>query len=544
MMKKQGMIRKTVLLSSLLLLSTSCQQNAAADPSGSAVSFPQMHDFNSSLKETAVDDAYRNTYEVFLRSYYDSDHDGIGDLKGLQTKLDEIRDMGFTEIWLMPICPSDTYHKYDVKDYMAIDPQYGTMEDYDSLVKACHERGIRVITDLVLNHTAFGHEWFQNAWAYLKELPEDWQPSTDYCPYFDYYHFSREFQSGYEKLPDTNWYYEARFWDQMPDLNLDSEQVRNEIVSIMKFWLEHGTDGFRLDAVTSYYTGDPEKNTAFLKWLSEEGKKLNPDCYFVGEAWTNKDEIAVLYQSGIDSLFAFPFADAEGVIKKTAAGIIGADDYVTSMISCEQAWQQANPAYVNAPFYTNHDMGRSAGYYAGDDGSRTKLAGALNILMNGNVFVYYGEEIGMKGAGRDENKRAPMYWSKDAAEGMCDPPEGMDDIEMKFDPYDVQKDDPYSILNYYREALKIRNAFPVIARGETVAVDAVMEEEIAAFIRHHEQYDDVMIIINTSENEETVSLNELPFHELKAVLNTGADEVRIDNEELILPPFGIAVMTK
>ena len=150
----------------------------------------------------------------------------------------------------------------------------------------------------------------------------------------------------------------------------------------------------------------------------------------------------------------------------------------------------------------------------------------------------------MKGAGRDENKRAPMYWSKDAAEGMCDPPEGMDDIEMKFDPYDVQKDDPYSILNYYREALKIRNAFPVIARGETVAVDAVMEEEIAAFIRHHEQYDDVMIIINTSENEETVSLNELPFHELKAVLNTGADEVRIDNEELILPPFGIAVMTK
>lgn len=544
MMKKQGMIRKTVLLSSLLLLSTSCQQNAAADPSGSAVSFPQMHEFNSSLKETAVDDAYRNTYEVFLHSYYDSDHDGIGDLKGLQTKLDEIRDMGFTEIWLMPVCPSDTYHKYDVKDYMAIDPEYGTMEDYDSLVKACHERGIRIITDLVLNHTAFGHEWFQNAWAYLKELPEDWQPSSDYCPYFDYYHFSREFQSGYEKLPDTNWYYEARFWDQMPDLNLDSEQVRNEIVSIMKFWLDHGTDGFRLDAVTSYYTGDPEKNTAFLRWLSEEGKKLNPDCYFVGEAWTNKDEIAVLYQSGIDSLFAFPFADAEGVIKKTAAGIIGADDYVTSMISCEQAWQQANPAYVNAPFYTNHDMGRSAGYYAGDDGSRTKLAGALNILMNGNVFVYYGEEIGMKGAGRDENKRAPMYWSKDAAEGMCDPPEGMDDIEMKFDPYDVQKDDPYSILNYYREALKIRNAFPVIARGETVAVDAVMEEEIAAFIRHHEQYDDVMIIINTSENEETVSLNELPFHELKAVLNTGADEVRIDNEELILPPFGIAVMTK
>lgn len=544
MMKKQGMIRKTVLLSSLLLLSTSCQQNAAADPSGSAVSFPQMHDFNSSLKETAVDDAYRNTYEVFLHSYYDSDHDGIGDLKGLQTKLDEIREMGFTEIWLMPVCPSDTYHKYDVKDYMAIDPEYGTMEDYDSLVKACHERGIRIITDLVLNHTAFQHEWFQNAWAYLKELPEDWQPSADYCPYFDYYHFSREFQNGYAKLPDTNWYYEARFWDQMPDLNLDSEQVRNEIVSIMKFWLDHGTDGFRLDAVTSYYTGDPEKNTAFLRWLSQEGKKLNPACYFVGEAWTNKDEIAVLYQSGIDSLFAFPFADAEGVIKKTAAGIIGADDYVTSMISCEQAWQQANPAYVNAPFYTNHDMGRSAGYYAGDDGSRTKLAGALNILMNGNVFVYYGEEIGMKGAGRDENKRAPMYWSKDAAEGTCDPPEGMDDIEMKFDPYDMQKEDPYSILNYYREALKIRNAFPVIARGETVAVDAVMEEEIAAFIRHHEQYDDVMIVLNTSENEETVSLNELPFHELKAVLNTGADEVRIDNEELILPPFGIAVMTK
>lgn len=500
-----------------------------ADSKESAVSLHQMMELNAKLPQTVCDDDYRTTYEVFLYSFCDSDGDGIGDINGLISKLDYIEDMGFNSIWLMPVHPSGTYHKYDVDDYYAVDPAYGTMEDFERLTELCEEKNINVIMDLVLNHTSTKHEWFVNACDAVVRGYES--------PYVDYYHFTDEKKGGYAKLNDADVYYECQFWDQMPDLNLDNENVRKEILDIISFWQDKGVDGFRLDAVTSYYTGQDSKNIAFLKWLKE-----NTDTYFVAEAWTTQETYASYYQSGLDSFFDFAFADAKGLISSVVNGSYGAEDYGNAQVKEQELYASYNPDYVNAPFYTNHDMGRGAGYYAGDDGRKTKLALGLNLLMSGNAFVYYGEELGMKGSGIDENKRAPMYWSKDPeAEGMCRGPENMQDFEMKFDSLQEQKDDPYSIWQYVRQAVHVRNAFDAMRKGKVTLLDDLSDEEVCVYLKNAGDQE-IAVAVNVTEQSETVELGSLAGKELKAVLLTGEEEVVVQDGSITLPPYAIAIL--
>ena len=244
--------------------------------------------------ENVPDDNYRTYYEVFVYSFYDSDGDGIGDLKGVTEKLDYINDgdsttdtdLGCNGIWLMPIMPSTTYHKYDVTDYEDIDPEYGTLDDFKTLIDACHERGINVIIDLVMNHTSSGHEWFQTAYKYLQNLPQGTEPDASECPYVDYYNFSREKKNGYYPVEGTDWYYEGQFWSEMPDLNWDNEAVKTEFEQIVQYWLNLGVDGFRLDAVKEFYSGADEKNIAVLTWFNNMVKAKKEDAYLVGEAWS------------------------------------------------------------------------------------------------------------------------------------------------------------------------------------------------------------------------------------------------------------------
>lgn len=492
----------------------------------------------------------RTTYEIFVYSFCDSDGDGIGDLNGVRSKLDYIQDLGFDQIWLMPVCPSPTYHKYDVTDYMAIDPVYGTMEDFEALLSDCHERGICVITDLVLNHTSSEHPWFRAAADYLKALPDGQNPDPAACPEVGYYHFTRNAETGYAQLPDTSWYYEARFWEGMPDLDLDNSAVREEIREILSFWLAKGVDGFRLDAVTSYYTGSNTQNIEFLRWLKDAAVEAAANAsadtaadaapesaaqssgasapeqaemsirspYIVCEAWTDQTVYAQYYASGADSMFDFACAGAEGLIAKTVKGNIGADRFVQSLADEQALFSSFSDSAVNAPFYTNHDLDRSAGYYAYDDGSRTKFALGLNLMMSGNAFLYYGDEIGMKGSGKDENKRAPMLWTADAdgtgtgdadsieAEdgtgtddagsieaaggsgtddadsgrdgetafsGMCSGPPDMDAIKQKFPPVSEQEAAPLSILNYVKHAVSLRHAYDAIRCGTMEPVQAL-----------------------------------------------------------------------
>ena len=509
-----------------------------------------MLEYNKDLEKTVPDDKYRTTYEIFVYSFCDSNGDGIGDLNGIRSRLDYIQELGFDAIWLTPVHPSSTYHKYDVDDYRAVDPAFGTMEDFEALVKDCHERGIRLYMDLVLNHTSDDNEWFQAAADYLRELPSDWEPDSSYCRYYDYYNFTRQAQDGYAPLEGTDWYYEARFWSEMPDLNLASQAVRDEIRDIMAFWLGKGADGFRLDAVTSYFTGNPEANTEFLRYVTEAGRSIDPDCYFVGEAWTDRDTIAGLYSSGIDSLFDFPFAGLDGFIVNIVNGTYKASDYVKGMLLAEEAYGNANPDFVDAPFYTNHDMARSAGYFGADQGPITKMAYAMSLFMTGNSFVYYGEEIGMKGAGKDENKRAPMYWSDDPDDpDMCDGPPDMDDFQMKFPSAADQMQDGLSLWTWFREVIRVRNAFPAIARGRTEGEDALCDDSVAAFWRRYASdtgAEDVLIVMNLRTETAKKNLAGAGIDgelKLSAVLNTDEEKIIYEDGVLTLPGYSIAVFT-
>ena len=402
-------------------------------------------------------DSY-NWYEIFVYSYQDSDGDGIGDFNGVRQRLDYIADMGYTGIWFMPIMPSPSYHKYDVTDYKAVDAQYGTMEDFRALVQECHEKGIRVIIDLPVNHTSTRHPWFLSA-------VESIQKRTFDSPYLDYYCFT-ESPSGnkYVKISGSSWHYEEQFaGGNMPDLNLHSEAVLAEIKDIISFWLtDVDVDGFRLDAVTSFHAADVKENVATLDKIKAMCEELKPGSYLVGEAWVGQSALAEYWQSTVDSFFLFPSAQAEGFIVKSVLG--RSPDATRYVKGLETALSLLPEGRVLAPFLCNHDTGRSIGLLqARKLPERAKFAQGLLGMLPGNVFTYYGDEIGMVGAGDDPNKRLAMYWNDG---DMTTQPPGVTSLEYAYPCVDDQLADPASLLNYCRAVNHARLRTPLIALGE------------------------------------------------------------------------------
>lgn len=533
------------------------QDDSASAESDSGAAESSVEDITDTIPLNIIDDNYRTYYEVFVYSFYDSDGDGIGDLQGLLSKLDYINDgddatdtdLGCNGIWLMPIHPSPTYHKYDVADYYDIDPVYGTLEDFRELLAACDERGVKVIMDLVLNHSSSEHPWFREACSYLRELG-DGEPDVSECPYFDYYHFTKEPATGYSQVGGTDWYYEARFWSEMPDLNLDCEALREEIESITQYWLDMGVGGFRLDAVKEYYTDSTQENIEFLSWLTETVKSQKKDAYLVGEAWINISGYSQYYASGIDSLFDFSFAGAEGVIAKVMNGS-AAERYGTAVAELDETFGQYSEHYIDAPFYTNHDMARSVGYYVGENAdNRVKMAGAMNLFMSGSAFLYYGEELGMRGSGKDENKRAPMYWSKNAdAEGMCDGPADMDSFEMKYDSLEEQEQDASSIYRYFKKAIKIRNQNPEIARGAAKYLEEVSSHDVCVLKKTYDG-SEVLLVFVTGADEESVDLSGVTINghlvddtaEVRAMLLTGNEKITVESGIATMPGYSVLVL--
>ena len=507
-----------------------------------ASAYEQMEAVNGHESQ-AANDNYRNYYEIFPYSYADGDGDGIGDLQGIIDRLDYIEELGINGIWLTPICPSTTYHKYDVINYCEIDSQFGTMEDFDRLMEECNARGIDVILDLVVNHSSSQHEWFREAAEYIGTLGADETPDPAVCPYVDYYNFTREYAGGFTQLEGTDWYYESRFWSGMPDLNLDSEAVRQEIDGIVRFWLDKGVAGFRLDATTSYYTGDDAKNIAFMEWLTGCVKEKKPDAYLVGECWANNQTYTAYYASGMDSFFNFDFADQGGNINKVLTGG-SARAFGENIVAVDSAIAAKNPAYINAAFTSNHDTGRSAGFYAGDNAAaQIKMAQALAMMMGGNYFLYYGDEIGMKGSGDDENKRCPMQWGG-ADTGMCDSL-ATKEIDMIYGSVEEQQADGNSILRFVQEGLALRSAFPEIARGENSVVEALSDEDVLVLQKEYEG-SQLLIVMNLSESGRTVDLSQVLLNgknageaEAVGMLITGENAVSYDGGSVTMPAFSI-----
>lgn len=503
------------------------------------------------LEDNRIDDNTRMYYEVFVYAFSDSNGDGIGDLKGLTQKLDYIEDLGCNGIWLMPVNPAMTYHKYDVTDYYGIDKEYGTLEDFQNFLKECKDRHIKVIMDMVFNHTSSKHPWFTEAVQYLQSLDKGQEPDSAVCSYVDYYHFTKDGADlpGYVPLSGTDYYYEAQFWDQMPDLNLDNKEVRKELEKVMSYWLDLGVGGFRLDAAKEYFTGHPDQNIEVLSWITAYCRSVKEDAYVVGEVWESENVIEKYYESGIDSLFNFPFADSTGMIAKTvrASGDGAAGKALAEKIVDYHSAVHVNDRATDAPFLSNHDTGRISGFLAQDE-SKMKFAGAINVLMSGNAFLYYGEELGMSGSvkgvpGKDENKRAPMYWNDRGEDGMTTGSPDMDEVVHKFEPYEKQKDNKNSIYNYYRNVIRIRNAFPQIGRGIETVCEEIEDGDIVSLWKENDKA--ILLLMNNSDQTKTVKVPQKEGRKLElgaALSISGEKDITLEGETLILPPYGIAVL--
>ena len=496
---------------------------------------------------TPLNDEYRNYYEIFVWSFFDTDNNGIGDFNGITAKLDYLQELGFNGLWLMPITKGTSYHKYDVEDYYAVDPDFGTLEDFQNLLSEAHKRNINVIIDLVVNHSSSENPWFKEACDYIRQHGE---PGGTYG---NYYNFQQKAQSGYTQVSGTNWYYESQFTSTMPDLNLDSEEVRAQIISIMKFWLDLGVDGFRLDATTSYYTNNKNKSIEFMAWLTTQAKAIKPNCYLVAEAWLNNDvAVREYYNSGIDSCFCFPLATASGHIYDALKDIRANNGVVFGDMLKNS--QDIYDIGIYAPFLSNHDTARIASFMGRRQTDKIKMAQGLLSLQSGSLFVYYGEEIGMISTadGSDPYKRIAMKWcDKNVYEGWCyTTPQGITVTKDNYQYSGVaeQEEDANSILNYYKKSLQIRNANPEIARG-TVEVfeDYYNQSKYCCVCKWTWNDSSVVAVINLDREYEhtlVLDISSLDISSMTDFLCANADSIvsyDAKTGEVTLAPYSYAI---
>jgi alpha-amylase len=339
-------------------------------------------------------------YEVFVRSFYDSNGDGIGDLRGLTQRLDYIAGLGVDCVWLMPVAESPSYHGYDVTNYYRVEPDYGTNDDFKAFVAAAHRQHIQVLVDLVLNHTSSEHPWFQEA---LQD------PTS---PHRSWYRWSKTPGDNWHKSPLRDEYYFGLFWSGMPDLNYENPAVLEEMKRVARFWLDTmHVDGFRLDAVRHLVeAGNEFSNTSgthqVLREFGQYVRSIARQSYTIGEVWDNADVILTYYPDQLDAYFAFPISDA--LIEAVKTGKAG------GLLPIVAQFQRAVPGYRFAPFLRNHDQTRTL-TALGNDTAGAKIAATILLTLPGVPFIYYGEEIGMTGDKPDERLRTPMQWTETSA---------------------------------------------------------------------------------------------------------------------------------
>lgn len=399
-------------------------------------------------------------YEIFVRSFYDSDGDGVGDFNGMTQKLDYLNDgvpnsgndLGINAIWLMPINPSPSYHGYDVTDYKAVNPDYGTMADFQNFLTEAHNRGIKVIIDLVLNHSSTQHPWFQAA--------RNGDPT-----YRDFYRWSNT-NPGYsgpwgQNVWHQNWadgtYYYGIFWDQMPDLNFNHQPVKDSIVDIMDFWLNTvGVDGFRCDAVKYLFENgnqleDQPQTLAYWQEFRAIMDSLKPGSMAVGEAWTNTANV-VPYATNDRFNFCFEFDLAYSIL----GGVNNGNPLgISSQMSLVQS---SYDSLQYSPFLSNHDQNRVFTEFSGDE-SKMKAAAAIYLTLPGVPFVYYGEEIGMVGQGDHLNIRRPMQWNTTPPYAGFTTGTAWQGVPLSYLNYNVTslQADPNSMWHVYRELIEVRS---------------------------------------------------------------------------------------
>lgn len=406
-------------------------------------------------------------YEVFIRSFADGNNDGVGDLKGLTEKMDYFKKLGITALWLMPHFESNTYHGYDVVDFYKVNPDYGSLKDFEVFLKKAHQNNIKVIIDLVINHSSNKNEWFTQAAGDLNNK------------YRNYYIWSDEFddirREPWYKI--NNSYYLAIFESRMPDLNYRRLEVRNEMKKVAKFWLDlngdgnldDGVDGFRLDA-TLHIDTDQEVTHGFLQEFNTYVKSVNPNAFIVGEEW-ERPMVVAPYFKDVESSFNF---EINKYIFQMAKG--QDTDILNIIKSIYQEYSKYSTDFVDSTLLSNHDQKRIASIFNGNI-HQQKLAAAIFLTLPGTPFIYYGDELGQKGWQSHPNVREAFDWYTSASGPKMTnselflennvantvPQDGIS-VEEELDVSD-------SLLNYYIKLIKIRKENLILFTGNYTRIN-------------------------------------------------------------------------
>ena len=446
-------------------------------------------------------------YQIFVGSFSDSNGDGIGDLRGIINRFDYLNDgdpdsglsLGIEGIWLSPILVSPSYHKYDVADYYQVDPKFGTEDDLKELITLCHERGVKLIMDFVINHTATSHVWF-------KEFLSAHNKGDTGNQYYDYYSWAEAPESGksFYKAGISGHYYEGNFSSSMPELNYDNEVVRQEMVKAAKYYLDMGMDGFRFDAAKYIYFGDDTRSADFWVWYMNELRTIKPDMYAVAEVWSS-DGATYPYFTSVNC-FNFSMAQSGGHICNTAKGgsVSAFTTYVDQYLD---SIHEKNPNAMLCTFIANHDTDRAAGFLQVGFG-HAHVAANLSILTPGSPFIYYGEEIGMLGsrgsANTDANRRLGMLWGD--GDTVKDP-EGTNygGTQANGTVLD-QLPDGNSLYNHYKKLIMIRKANPEIAYGDFEPL-IIEGSDVGGFLSTYEG-SSVAVFHNTTTESVVIDLTQ------------------------------------
>ncbi len=395
-------------------------------------------------------------YLIFVRSFADSNGDGVGDLNGIREHLDYLQELGVDTLWLMPIYPSPSSHGYDVTDYTAVNPQYGTLEDLQGLVEAVHARNMRLILDFVPSHLSSDHPFFQDAYA---------NPDS---PYSDWFVWTNKAHTQYAGFAGSA---------SMPRFNHYNPEVVRYLSEAALFWLDldgdgdytDGVDGFRVDNATF-------PPAEFFYALRHAVKEANPDALLLGEAWvTSPSDLGHFFENQFDALFDFPlYALLEGNQNFNADGLLaGKSSPALLNVLFQDEAKSYPPEGIAVRFVSNHDTNRVATEVEGDP-ARERLAIAFLAALPGPPLVYYGEEIGMYGQKGgppywDNYRREPMDWyAAEKGPGQTTWFRPPDDWNKPDDGISVEEEDANaaSLLNFYRRVLKLRREMPVLRSGE------------------------------------------------------------------------------
>ena len=480
-------------------------------------------------------------YEIFVQSFVDSDGDSIGDINGMTSRLDYLQELGIGGIWLMPIMPSPSYHKYDVTDYYGIHPDYGTMEDFKRFVSEAHDRDIRIVIDMIINHSSEKHSWFLDS------------KSGEDSRYRDFYVWaddeeieqvsSMEKEATGDSYNITQWHtsdgnekkYYGFFSGVMPDMNYDNEKVRSEMIDIARFWMEEvGIDGFRLDAARHIYEDSRvEDNQNWWKQYKKELEAVNPDIYLVGEVWDNSQNIAP-FLHGLPALFNFDlsFSILESIKQEesVSAFISGHGWEVDQSRSFEQGYlnnqaiyKQHTSDYNDAIFLSNHDQNRILSVLDGDI-KKGKLASSILLTMPGTPYIYYGEEIGMLGMKPDPTIREPFLWKPtevDQQRAKWIVPEYS--IEPEVATLADQKKDNNSLHNHYKNLIQLRNSSSALSIGAFEEAHYGNGTLISFFRTHGEKK--ILVMHNLSNLPISIQLKKEHQSFTKPVFSTNNEEV-------------------